>query len=324
MILDIHADIFTDIFNKKIHGENNIIERYHLNKFNKGGINGGIFVFWTKPGSIYDNYKSFELMMKYAKLEVELSKDYLSIARNYSEYINSLNNKKITEMINLEGLSVLEGKVNRVEEIYNYGIRFSSLTWNEENEFACGVKVKNDAGLKVKGKEYIKLAQELGIVIDVSHASDKTFYDIYNVTKKPIIASHSNCRSLCNVGRNLVDEQLKLIKDTGGLIGINAYRDFIHEDKSKKDIKHLINHIDYMVDLIGIDCVCFGFDYCDYIESDLQESIYARKDVTIGLEEASKSQNIIYELKSRGYKSDDIEKLSQRNFLKFMQDNVNK
>ncbi|MEG2789621.1 MAG: membrane dipeptidase [Romboutsia sp.] len=324
MILDIHADIFTDIFNKKIHGENNIIERYHLNKFNKGGINGGIFVFWTKPGSIYDNYKSFELMMKYAKLEVELSKDYLSIARNYSEYINSLNNKKITAMMNLEGLSVLEGKVNRVEEIYNYGIRFSSLTWNEENEFACGVKVKNDAGLKVKGKEYIKLAQELGIVIDVSHASDKTFYDIYNVTKKPIIASHSNCRSLCNVGRNLADEQLKLIKDTGGLIGINAYRDFIHEDKSKKDIKHLINHIDYMVDLIGIDCVCFGFDYCDYIESDLQESIYARKDVTIGLEEASKSQNIIYELKSRGYKSDDIEKLSQRNFLKFMQDNVNK
>lgn len=324
MILDIHADIFTDVFNKKINGESNIIEKYHLNKFNKGGINGGIFVFWTKPNSQYDNYEIFKKMMKYAKDEVEISKDYLSIAKNYKEYINSLESGKITAMMNLEGLSVLEGDISKVEEIYDYGIRFSSLTWNEENEFACGIKVNNDFGIKEKGKEYIKLAGELGIVIDVSHASDKTFYDIYNNTKKPIIASHSNCRKLCNVGRNLLDEQLKLIKETGGIVGINAYRDFIHEEKSKKDLENLINHIDYMVDLIGIDSVCFGFDYCDYIEDDVQENIHARKEVTIGLENASKTQNIIYELKSRGYNNIDIEKISNKNFLNFIKDNVNK
>lgn len=324
MILDIHADIFTDVFNKKINGESNIIEKYHLNKFNKGGINGGIFVFWTKPNSKYDNYEIFKKMMKYAKDEVEISKDYLSIAKNYKEYINSLESGKITAMMNLEGLSVLEGDISKVEEIYDYGIRFSSLTWNEENEFACGIKVNNDFGIKEKGKEYIKLAGELGIIIDVSHASDKTFYDIYNNTKKPIIASHSNCRKLCNVGRNLLDEQLKLIKETGGIVGINAYRDFIHEEKSKKDLENLINHIDHMVDLIGIDSVCFGFDYCDYIEDDVQENIHARKEVTIGLENASKTQNIIYELKSRGYNNIDIEKISNKNFLNFIKDNVNK
>lgn len=324
MILDIHADIFTDVFNKKINGESNIIEKYHLNKFNKGGINGGIFVFWTKPNSQYDNYEIFKKMMKYAKDEVEISKDYLSIAKNYKEYINSLESGKITAMMNLEGLSVLEGDISKVEEIYDYGIRFSSITWNEENEFACGIKVNNDFGIKEKGKEYIKLAGELGIVIDVSHASDKTFYDIYNNTKKPIIASHSNCRKLCNVGRNLLDEQLKLIKETGGIVGINAYRDFIHEEKSKKDLENLINHIDHMVDLIGIDSVCFGFDYCDYIEDDVQENIHARKEVTIGLENASKTQNIIYELKSRGYNNIDIEKISNKNFLNFIKDNVNK
>lgn len=321
MILDIHADIFTDIFNKRINGDKDIFKKYHLDKFKKGGVNGGIFVFWTKPDSKYNNYETFKEMMKYVKDEIELAKDYISIVKNYEEYINTINSNKITAMMNLEGLSVLEGNLNYVEEIYDYGIRFSSLTWNEENDFACGAKVKNDKGLKEKGNDYIKLAQELGIVIDVSHASDKTFYDIYNNTTKPIIASHSNSRRLCNVARNLDDEQIKLIKDTGGIIGINAYRDFINEDKSKQNIEYLVNHIDYMVDLIGIDSICFGFDFCDYIEDDVQDNIHERNNVTKGLEEASKASNILVELNNRGYTNEDIKKLSYQNFLKFIKYN---
>lgn len=321
MILDIHADIFTDVFNKRIDGDKDIFKKYHLDKFKKGGVNGGIFVFWTKPYDKYDNYKTFKDMMEYAKDEIELAKDYISIVKNYEEYIKAISLNKITAMINLEGLSVLDGNLNYVEEIYDYGIRFSSLTWNEENDFACGSKVKHDIGLKEKGKDYVKLAQELGIVIDVSHASDKTFYDIYNNSRKPIIASHSNSRRLCNVARNLNDEQIKLIKDTGGIIGINAYRDFINENKSKQNIEHLVNHIDYMVDLIGIDSICFGFDFCDYIEDDVQDNINERNNVTKGLEEASKAGNILVELNNRGYTDEDIKKLSYQNFLKFIKYN---
>ena len=321
MILDIHADIFTDIFNKRINGDKDIFKKYHLEKFKKGGVNGGIFVFWTKPDSKYDNYKTFKEMMKYAKDEIELSKDYISIVKNYEEYINAINVDKITAMMNLEGLSVLDGNLNYVEEIYDYGIRFSSLTWNEENDFACGAKVKHDTGIKEKGKDYIKLAQELGIIIDVSHASDKTFYDIYNNTTKPIIASHSNSRKLCNVARNLDDEQIKLIKDTGGIIGINAYRDFINKDKNKQNVEYLVNHIDHMIDLIGIDSICFGFDFCDYIEDDVQDNIHERNNVTKGIEEASKASNIFIELNKRGYTNEDIKKLSHKNFLNFIKYN---
>ncbi len=321
MILDIHADIFTDIFNKRINGDKDIFKKYHLDKFKKGGVNGGIFVFWTKPDSKYDNYKTFKEMMKYAKDEIELSKDYISIVKNYEEYINAINSNKITSMMNLEGLSVLDGNLNYVEEIYDYGIRFSSLTWNEENDFACGAKVKHDTGIKKKGKDYIKLAQELGIIIDVSHASDNTFYDIYNNTTKPIIASHSNSRKLCNVARNLDDEQIKLIKDTGGIIGINAYRDFINKDKNKQNVEYLVNHIDHMIDLIGIDSICFGFDFCDYIEDDVQDNIHERNNVTKGIEEASKASNIFIELNNRGYTNEDIKKLSYKNFLNFIKYN---
>lgn len=321
MILDIHADIFTDIFNKSIQGEKNIFKKYHLNKLKKGGINGGVFVFWTKPGSRYDNYESFKNMIEYNSYEIELAKEYLSIAKNYKEYIESLKNGKITAMMNLEGLSILEGNLNYINDIYNYGIRFSSLTWNEENEFACGAKASIDSGLKDKGKDYIKLAQELGIIIDISHASEKTFYDICKITKKPIIASHSNARQLCGVPRNLRDDQIKLIKETNGIIGINAYRDFIHSDKAKQDLEHLINHIDYTVELVGIDSVCFGFDFCDYIEDDLQDDINERKNVTRNLEDASQANNILRELKNRGYKYEDIEKLSYINFLNFIKNN---
>ncbi|RDY24649.1 membrane dipeptidase [Romboutsia maritimum] len=324
MILDIHADIFTDIFNKKMQKDNDIIRKYHLDKLKKGKINGGLFVIWQNPYGKYCDYNSLKLMMDYGKEELEISKDILSVVKTYKEYIKSLDDGKITAMMHIEGIKSLEDDLSKIDEIYEYGIRFASLTWNEENKFANGCKSHSKEGLKLRGKEFIKIAQDMGIIIDVSHASDETMYDIYNVSQKPIIATHSNCRKLCNVKRNLLDNQIKLIKETGGIIGVNAYRDFIDSKKENQDVNHLVNHIDHLVDLIGIDSVCFGFDYCDYMEDELKDNIYEREEVTRGLEDASKTQNIITELKNRGYKDGDIKKLSNENFLKFIKLNISK
>lgn len=321
MILDIHADIFTDIFNKGIRGESDIIKRYHLSKFNKGGINGGIFVFWLDPK--YNDYENLKTMMDYADREIEIAKDFLCVAKNYNEYYDALKSGKITVMINLEGAKSIEDDINRVDEIYEYGIRFLSLTWNEENKLATGVKSLSDSGLKERGKDFLKRIQNRGIVVDVSHASDKTFFDIVKHTKKPIIASHSNCRKLCNEKRNLLDDQIKLIKETGGIIGVNAYRDFIHVDREKQDATHLVNHIDHMVDLIGIDSVCFGLDYCDYIDDQLRSDLDTADVNKNGLYDVSRTQEIVVKLKSRGYSQNDIEKISYKNFLKFIKDNIN-
>ena len=318
MLLDIHADIFSDIFSKSLKGETNIVRNHHLNKFREGGINGGIFVFWQDPDLVkhYD-YNGLKLMMEYANKEREISEEFLAIAKNYDEFVQGLECKKITAMMHLEGAKSLENNLDKVKEIYDYGIRTASLTWNEENELASGASVDNSIGLKNKGKDFIKECEDVGIIIDVSHANDKSFYDIYNVSKKPIIATHSNARELCNVKRNLTNEQIKLIKETGGIIGINGYIGFIHDDKDKRDLSHLVNHIDHIVDLIGIDSVCFGFDYCDYLSLDDGEC-------TRNLENASKSQNIIKELKDKGYKNEHIEKIAYKNFLRFIKKNFHK
>ncbi|SCG97136.1 MULTISPECIES: dipeptidase [unclassified Romboutsia] len=318
MILDIHADIFSDVLSKKLSKESNIIRKYHLDKFKTGGVNGGIFVFWQDPYlKKYYNYEGLKVMMDYAKEEANLSKGFLVIAKNYEEYIKGLEDNKITAMMHLEGAKSLEDKLDKVKEIYDYGIRTASLTWNEENKLATGVKGNSNNGLKPMGKDFIKECENLGIIIDVSHANDKTFYDIYNTSTKPIIATHSNARELCNVKRNLLKEQIKLIKETDGIIGVNSYIGFISDDNNKRDLYSLINHIDYMVDLIGIDAVCFGFDYCDYLNLDEGEC-------TKGLENASKTKNIITALKDRGYKNEDIEKISYKNFLTFINKNFGK
>ncbi|MBQ3422580.1 MAG: membrane dipeptidase [Romboutsia sp.] len=318
MILDIHADIFSDIFIKSLNKKENIFKNYHLNKFNDGGIKGGVFVFWKPPEvKKYYNYNGIKKMMEFAQKEINKSKDFLAIALNYDEFVKGLSENKITAMMHLEGAKGLEDNIDNIKELYDFGIRTLSLTWNEENKFATGVLGNEKNGLKPMGKSLIKQCEELGIIIDVSHTNDNTFYDIYDYSTKPIIASHSNVREICNVKRNLKSEQIKLVKETNGIVGINSYANFIHEDIEKRDLHHLVNHIDCIVDLIGIDSVCFGFDYCDYLGG-------SNLNTTKNLENASKSQNIIYELSKRGYKKNDIEKISYKNFLRFIRENIKK
>lgn len=104
--------------------------------------------------------------------------------------------------------------------------------------------------------------EKLGIIVDTAHANDKTFWDIYENTTGPIINSHSNARALCNVPRNITDDQIKTIAERGGgLIGLNTFNEFVHIDKDKRDINNLANHLDYLVELAGIDHVGFGFDF---------------------------------------------------------------
>ncbi|MGL5693129.1 MAG: dipeptidase [Peptostreptococcaceae bacterium] len=317
MLLDIHADIFSDVFSKSLRRESDIFNKYHLNKFKKGGVNGGIFVFWQDPDiEKYYNYEGLKLMMEFATQEFSACEN-VKIAKTYEEYIEGLKENKITAMIHLEGARSLENNLNKIKNLHDYGFRTASLTWNEENNLATGAKGNELNGLKPMGKDFINECERVGIIIDVSHCNDKTFYDIYNNTTKPIIATHSNVRRLCNTKRNLLDEQIKLIKETEGIIGINSYIDFIHDDIQKRDLYHLVNHIDYLVESIGIDSICFGFDYCDYLNLDDGKC-------TKNLENASKSQNILVELSKKGYKKDDIEKLSYKNYLRFIKKNFEK
>ena len=100
-----------------------------------------------------------------------------------------------------------------------------------------------DRGLTEKGIQAVKLMEKLGIIVDLAHANDKTFWDIYENTTGPIINSHSNSRALCNVPRNISDKQIKAISERGGLVGLNSFNEFVHLDRDKQDIYHLASHL---------------------------------------------------------------------------------
>ena len=315
IIFDGHADIWTDVTRKRQQGLKDVFKNNHLSKFKSGNIKGGIFVIWVDPPYDSNPDKRTLEIIENMSTEILSSQDVITIVKSADDFHKAMNSDKLAVIIGIEGLSSIGNNINWIDTFYMLGARHASLTWNEENQLATGVRGNPSRGLTEYGVKAVKRLEELGMIVDVSHANEKTFWDIYENTIKPFIASHSNCKALCDVPRNLTDSQLKAIAERGGLVGLNAFNDFVHLDREKQNIEHLANHIDHMVELMGIDHVAFGFDFCDYLAGDTMSSFASDDEVcTIGLEDASKAQNMIEILKGRGYTYKDLEKISYKNY----------
>lgn len=317
MIFNAHDDIWTNVALKRCKGFNNIIKNFHLKKFREGDIGGGIFVIW--PDTNYDNNPQKRIIEILLNLSTEVidNMDILSIVRNYDDLINSIETGKLAIIIGIEGLNFINDDIKIIDALYMFGVRHVSLTWNEENNLATGINGNPCRGLTQKGVDIIKRLEKLGVIIDVSHANEKTFWDIYETTEKPFIASHSNCRSLCDVKRNLNDQQLRAVSEIGGVVGLNAFGDFVSSEPNKRDLKHLVNHLDHMVNIMGIDHVGFGFDIYDYLTDETIEKFTDNSfDGILNFENITKTSNIINELKLRGYTAEDIEKIKYKNFYR--------
>ncbi|AFS77172.1 M19 familiy membrane dipeptidase [Gottschalkia acidurici 9a] len=308
MIFDGHADIWIDVADYRKKGMKDVFKNRHLDKFKSGNINGGIFVIWIDPYNTDDSKKRLIEIMEYTSTEIIENREIFKVVKDGNDLDIGLRENKMPIVMGIEGLKCIEENIDMINLLYMYGIRHASLTWNEENRLATGVNGRKDRGLTKLGFEAIKKMERMGMIIDVSHANEKTFWDIYNNTRKPFIASHSNCISICNCPRNLTNNQIKAIGERNGVIGINIYRDFIHVDSDKQNIHEMINHIEYIINLIGIDHIGFGFDFCEYLEE------YDNEINISGVENASKVQNIIEQLRYRGFSQNDIEKISYKNF----------
>lgn len=322
MIFDGHSDICTDIVQRRLKGEKDIIKRRHLDKFNKGGITGSIFVMWVDPPYTDNPKKRIMELIKTVSNEFNENRDIIKHIREFDDFEKAKKDGKLAIVLGMEGLSPIEDDIELIDALYNFGVRHASVTWNEKNKLGAGAPQSNDYGLTEEGAKVVKRMEELGIVVDVSHSNEKTFWDICEVVTKPIIASHSNCRALCDVKRNLTDDQLRAVAKTGGLVGLNSYREFIDENVDKQDLEHLINHLDHMIEVIGIDHVGFGFDFLDFIE---EEEIGNHMEIgdnsnTRGLENATKVKNLIELLEKRGYSKEYIEKISYKNFYRVMKE----
>lgn len=313
--IDLHADTLMKLYFK---GESLDKNTYHIDieKLSKGNAFIQTFAIFTLEQMINnekhpcDATSQDDLVKKYQKVFVEelnKNKDTMSWIKTKQDIIDLEQSNKIGALLSLEGAGSFHGDPDKVQEYFDLGMRMMSLTWNDVN--SCGfpnVPEENmSKGITDYGKECIKKMDELGIVIDVSHLSDQGFWDIYELTKNPFIASHSNARELGPHVRNLTDDMIKALAERGGVMGMNFCTAFLNEDFDKPDMKvaDIVNHINYIKDLVGIDYIALGTDF-DGIGGDLEISDF------------SEMGKLFDALKLEGYSEEEMEKIAYKNALR--------
>lgn len=205
--------------------------------------------------------------------EVEKNCDLIALAGSAEEVERNTSEGKMSAILTIEGPAGFGFDPQMLYPLYDQGFRISTLTWNEKNSLAGSHMT--GGGLTQRGRDYVRIAQELGMLIDVSHLSDEAFWDLMDMTQAPVIASHSNSRSVWNVSRNLTDDMFRAIVRTDGVTGINMYTSFLGPDPVKLDtvcdhILHFLEldpsgkHISLGGDLDGCEALPNGFSGVDH------------------------------------------------------------
>ncbi len=190
----------------------------------------------------------FEKEMATILRETEENEDLIRLAYSAKDVEMNLENGLMSAILTIEGPAGIDFNPYILEDLYKIGYRITTLSWNEKNPLTGSCVT--GGGLTEAGREYVKEAQRVGMVVDVSHISDEGFWDIIEITQKPVIASHSNSRALCNVPRNLTDDMYRAICKTGGTVGINLYNDFLGENPT---VDTVCDHIFHFLQVAGSD-----------------------------------------------------------------------
>lgn len=318
MYFDAHSDIWTDVTDRRLRGERSVLRNHHLPRLRKGGVEGSIFVIWVDHPEEIDYVPRTEQIKTAIRAEVgELTEeDGVRIVCTYDDIQKARADGKMYIIIGIEGMAAIGGDVSQIDGYYAFGCRHGMLTWNEENALGAGASSGVDKGLTDAGKQVVRRMQELGMLVDVSHLNDAGFWDIAKMTTRPFIASHSNCRALCDVPRNLTDDQLRAIRDAEGVVGLNAYNEFVDKDYSKQTVEGLARHAAHMIDVMGIDHVGLGFDFFEFLD-DVGGSgpTGPEKFALTGLKDSSEIPNLFACFEKMGMSREEREKIAFRNFL---------
>ena len=207
-------------------------------------------------------------------------------------------------------MAAIGGVPAGVDWYYGQGARLGMLTWNETNALAAGARGDPQAGLTEAGRRAVRRRGELGMVVDVSLLNDGGFWDVMDLAAGPVIASHSNCRALCDVRRNLSDDQLRRIRDTGGVVGLNAFHGFVHAEPRQQTARALALHAVHMAEVMGVEHVGCGFDFCEFMGPGNEGAE--------GLESAAHIRNLFYWLEKLGMNRQEREMIARGNFLRVL------
>ncbi|MCU0646343.1 MAG: dipeptidase [bacterium] len=275
-------------------------------RFFEGGVDAQMFVVWVDPGSYLNiSYQKALQFFDAFDNQVALNSSQFAQARNADEIFQINAQQKLAGVLVVEGGHAIENDLEKLKTFYHRGMRYLTITWNNSLDWATSAEDSRTTtrGLSDFGRQVIRTLDSLGVIIDVSHVGIKTIQDILATTKNPIIASHSGARALRNHYRNLYDDQIVAIANSGGVIGVVFYPYFL-SSSGTTNIATVIKHIDHIVKLVGIDYVALGSDF-DGIGS-----------TPVGLSDVSKLPALTMALLKAGYSNAEVKKILGGNFLR--------
>jgi membrane dipeptidase len=360
LIIDTHADTpqrFLDEGFDIGSTEPNDVGHISLDKAKRGNLGAEFFSIWVDPQTNQGNFGKHTLdLIDSVYQQVARHPDRMMMAFSTVDIERAHRQHKLAALMGIEGGHSMENDIHLLRDFYRLGVRYMTLSWSNTNEWADSsgdiddTKVQHHNGLTDFGKQVVLEMNRLGMMVDISHVADKTFWDAVATTKAPVIASHSSARALVNAPRNMTDEMLKAVAKNGGVVQVNFYSGFDDEnfrkaneaqakdqaaaiqkfmDDSKAQgkpvnyvevdrierewmakiprppLKSLIDHIDHIAKVAGIDHVGLGSDF-DGVSGATPQ----------GIDSAADLPKITQALLDRGYSAGDIHKILGGNLMR--------
>lgn len=310
LIMDAHCDTLIDI----AAGRRRLAERgkgghIDLPRMLDGGMAAQVFAIYVAPEYLpgAGARQALRLVDTFYR-EIEENSGSLALAAKAGDVGRARAEGKIAAFLSIEGGEALDGSIELLRVFYRLGVRLMTLTWSRRNELGDGAYEEGTCGgLTQFGVEVVREMDKLGMVVDVSHLSQATFWSVMQVSTKPLIASHSSARALCEHGRNLSDEQARAIADKGGAIGVTFVGPFLGE--GRQSVQGVVDHIDHFAGIVGTDHIGLGSDFDGVPDSALPE----------GLPDVSHMPVLIDELVRRGYSDAAVRGIMGENLLRVVE-----
>lgn len=326
-VADSHSDLVVDILRRRQQGESRVFQSHHATDLNAWNVR---FLMLSTGGDgptqnldsdcpLYSTILRIQALLK----DIEESHETISLCTSTTEAGPSIDAGRIAAMLMIEGASPLRGSLECLDILYRLGIRSVQLTWNARNEAGdgCGEEMTG-SGLTRFGRRLVEALNTKGMLVDVSHASQSLFYSVCENTARPFIVSHANAKSICDHPRNLTDDQIKWVGKLSGVIGLCYFPWFI--DSEKPSIDRLVDHLDHIVDLIGISHICIGADFIYYatevfsreLSSADSNAMYSKGfDIPGELATPEGFAMLMERMSQRGYSDEDIHKVFFSNVM---------
>ncbi len=317
IVFDAHRDIVYEVpVGQRSLMDHPVSFDLHLDQVEAGGIDAEIFAICIAGETLRISPAAEALREIDAfQHELEENKTRVALATTATHVREAKAHGLIAGILGLEGAEPLEGEVGLLRIFYQLGVRNIGLTWNFRNAAADGVAERaSGGGLTTFGASLVKEANRLGMLVDAAHLAPRGLEDLLRITERPIIDSHTGATAVFSHRRNRSDGELEAIAKNGGVIGVVNVPEFLNADRSKATIETLLDHVDHIVSVAGVDHVGFGADF----DAWHSHHVPLVEPWVQGLEDATKWSRLDTGLRDRGYSDADVQKLMGENIMRVL------